>query len=129
MREALADAGVGPERIDYINAHGSSTQLNDSNETACVKAVFGGRAREIPMSGTKPYTAHPLGATGAMETAICALAIQRGFVPPTLNWSTPDPQCDLDIVPNKGRRQKVNCVLNNAFGFGGINACIVLSAV
>ncbi len=129
MRAALADADVAPGEIDYINAHGSSTQLNDSNETACVKAVFGERAREIPISGTKAFTAHPLGATGAMETAICALAITHGHVPPTLNWRTPDPACDLDIVPNKGRTQKVRYALNNAFGFGGINAALVLGAV
>ncbi len=129
MREALADAGVPPEKIGYINAHGSSTQLNDANEAACVKAVFGERAREIPISGTKPYTAHPLGATGAMEAIICALAMERGFIPPTLNWNTPDPACDLDIVPNKGRRQKVDYALSNSFGFGGINACIVLGKV
>jgi len=129
MRDALSDAGLSPGKIDYINAHGSSTQLNDSNETACVKTVFGERAGEIPMSGTKPYTAHPLGATGAMEAAICALAIDRGFVPPTLSWNNPDASCDLDIVPNKGRRRAVNYALNNSFGFGGINACIILGRV
>lgn len=138
MRRTLADAGLEPEQIDYINAHASSTQLNDANESACIKAVFGDRAaaggsdpghnHRLTVSGTKAYTAHPLGATGAIETAICALAIDRGFIPPTLNWKTPDPACDLDIVPNEGRRQPVHYVLNNAFGFGGINACIALGA-
>ncbi len=124
MRHALADAEVTPGDIDYINAHGSSTQLNDSNETACIKTVFGDRTP--PVSGTKPYTAHPLGATGALEAGICALAIDQGFIPPTLNWKTPDPACDLDIVPNKGRSQSVRYALSNSFGFGGINSCLVL---
>jgi 3-oxoacyl-[acyl-carrier-protein] synthase II len=129
MRLALADAGLEPCQIDYINAHASSTQLNDANESACVNAVFGSHARKLAMSGTKAYTAHPLGATGAIETAICALAIDRGFIPPTLNWKTPDPACDLDIVPNEGRRQPVRFALNNSFGFGGINACVALGRV
>ncbi len=126
MRLALADAGIAPGEVDYINAHASSTQLNDSNENACVKAVFGDHSRKVAMSGTKPYTAHPLGATGAIEAAICALAIDRGFIPPTLNWKTPDPACDLDIVPNEGRHRPVRIAMNNSFGFGGINSCIVL---
>ena len=113
-------------QIDYINAHASSTQLNDSNEIACIKAVFGKHAHHLAVSGTKPYTAHPLGATGAMEAAICALAIDRGYIPPTLNWKTPDPACDLDIVPGQGRTQRVNFALSNSFGFGGINSSIVL---
>ncbi len=129
MRHALADAGLEPSQVDYINAHASSTQLNDSNENACVKTVFGDHARKLAMSGTKPYTAHPLGATGAMEAAICALAIERGFIPPTLNWKTADPACDLDIVPNEGRHQPVTYALNNSFGFGGINSCVVLGKV
>lgn len=128
MREALADAGLAPEQIDYINAHASSTQINDSNETACIKEVFGAHARKLAVSGTKPYTAHPLGATGAIEAAICALAISESFVPPTLHWATPDPKCDLDIVPNQGRHQKLNYVMSNAFGFGGINSCVILGA-
>jgi 3-oxoacyl-[acyl-carrier-protein] synthase II len=127
MQEALADARVQPGEIDYINAHASSTQANDSNEAMCVKTVFG--ARVPPVSGTKPFTAHPLGATGAMETIICALALDRGFLPPTLHHQTPDPACDLDVVPNMGREQPLRYVLNNAFGFGGINACLVLGKV
>ena len=129
MRDALADAALQPEQIDYINAHASSTQLNDSNESACIKTVFGDHARKVAVSGTKAYTAHPLGATGAIETTICALAIERGFIPPTLNWKTPDPACDLDIVPNEGRHQNVDFVMNNAFGFGGINACLLLGKI
>ena len=129
MEAALSDSGVPRDRIDYINAHASGTQLNDSNETACVKTVFGAHARNLMMSGTKPFTAHPLGATGAMETAICALALHEQWVPPTLNLHTPDPACDLDNVPNEGRAARVNYALNNAFGFGGINASLVLGRI
>jgi 3-oxoacyl-[acyl-carrier-protein] synthase II len=129
IRRTLTDAQLEPEQIDYINAHASSTQLNDANEIACIKTVFGAHAQKLAISGTKPYTAHPLGATGAIETAICALAIERGFIPPTLGWKTPDPACDLDIVPNAGRHGRVDFALNNAFGFGGINACIALGKI
>ncbi len=125
MNAALADARVEASEIGYINAHASSTQANDSNETACVRAVFGQNAP--PMSGTKPFTAHPLGATGAMETAICALALQDQWLPPTLHHTTPDPACDLDIIPNVGRSAKFRAVMNNAFGFGGINSSLVLA--
>ena len=129
MRDALADAGVEPEAVDYINAHASSTQLNDANEIACIKTVFGEHARRLAISGTKPFTAHPLGATGAMETTICALALDEGYIPPTLHYQSPDPACDLDVVPNTGRVQPLRCVMNNAFGFGGINACVLLGSV
>src|SRR5436305_5370244 len=103
MREALADAKLAPEQIDYINAHASSTQLNDATETMSIKEVFGERADQIPVSGTKAYTGHPLGATGAIEAALCALVIDRGWIPPTLNRENPDPACDLDVVPMHGR--------------------------
>lgn len=129
MREALADARLAPEQIDYINAHASSTQLNDCTETLAIKKVFGPRAGTIPVSGTKPFTGHPLGATGAIEAALCALAIERGWLPPTLNLENPDPACDLDAIPQQGREAKVDCVLSNSFGFGGINACVVLGRV
>lgn len=129
MREALADARLAPEQIDYINAHASSTQLNDCTETLAIKKVFGSRAGTIPVSGTKPFTGHPLGATGAIEAALCALAIERGWLPPTLNLENPDPACDLDAIPQQGREAKVDCVLSNSFGFGGINACVVLGRV
>jgi len=126
MEEALKDASVEPAQIDYINAHASGTQMNDENEIAAIKAVFGPSGRIPLVSGTKPFTAHPLGATGAIETAICALALRDQYVPPTLNYAEPDPACDADIVPNLGRPQPLNYVLNNAFGFGGINASLVL---
>lgn len=126
MRETLADAGIAPEQIDYINAHASSTQLNDSTETVSIKEVFGEHAQRIPVSGTKSYTGHALGATGAMEATICALAIDENWVPPTLSWANADPACDLDIVPNHGRSAQLNYVMSNSFGFGGINACVIL---
>ena len=129
MRDALADAELAPEQIDYINAHASSTQLNDSTETMSIKEVFGAHAAQMPVSGTKAYTGHPLGATGAIEAALCALAIDRGWIPPTLNWENPDPACDLDVVPQHGREAKLDYILSNSFGFGGINACIVLGRV
>ena len=126
MRNALADAGLTAEQIDYVNAHGSSTQLGDSTEMMAIKHVFGGHVRKIPVSGTKGYTGHPLGATGAIEAAICALALEEQWVPPTLSYANPDPACDLDVVPNCGREAKLDYVLSNSFGFGGINACVVL---
>jgi 3-oxoacyl-[acyl-carrier-protein] synthase II len=129
MREALDDAGVAPEKIEYINAHASSTQMNDSNEIACIKEVFGEHAKKLMVTGTKPFTAHPLGATGAIEAAICALALDEGYVPPTLHYRTPDPVCDLDVVPNEGRHRRIDYLMNNAFGFGGINASIVMRRV
>jgi 3-oxoacyl-[acyl-carrier-protein] synthase II len=129
MRDALMDAEMRAEQIDYVNAHASSTQLNDSAETMSIKEVFGERAYKIPVSGTKGYHAHPLGATGAIEAALCALALDRQWVPPTINYQTSDPACDLDVVPNHGRTAELNYVMSNSFGFGGINASIVLGRV
>jgi 3-oxoacyl-[acyl-carrier-protein] synthase II len=129
MRDALADAQLKPEQIDYINAHASSTQLSDSTETDSIKQAFGAHARKIPVSGTKGYHAHPLGATGAIEAAICALALDRQWVPPTINYQNPDPACDLDVVPNHGRAAELNYILSNSFGFGGINACVILGKI
>ena len=129
MREALRDADLAPEQIDYINAHASSTQLNDSTETLSIKETFGPHAGRIPVSGTKGYTGHPLGATGAMEAALCALAIDERWIPPTLQRHNPDPACDLDVVPLHGRPAELNYVMSNSFGFGGINACVVLGKV
>jgi 3-oxoacyl-[acyl-carrier-protein] synthase II len=129
MREALVDAQVPLDTVDYINAHASGTQLNDANECQSIKTVFGDHARRVAVSGTKAFTAHPLGATGAIEAAICALALDEGFVPATLHHRTPDPACDLDIVPNVGREQTVRVAMNNAFGFGGINSVLVLGRV
>jgi len=126
MRDTLRDAGVQPEQIAYINAHASSTQMNDSNESACIREVFGDHADRLAVSGTKAYTAHPLGATGAIEAVICALAMERSHLPPTLNWSNPDPACALDVVPNHGRPARIDYCMSNAFGFGGINSCVVL---
>ena len=126
MTATLADARLAPTDIDYINAHASGTLLNDANECAAIRAVFGDHASKLAVSGTKPFTAHPLGATGAMETMLCALALDRSFIPPTLHHRTPDPACALDIIPNTGREKPLRYAMNNAFGFGGINAVLVL---
>ena len=126
MTDALADARLAPGDIDYINAHASGTQLNDANECSAIRAVFGSHAARVAVSGTKAFTAHPLGATGAMETVLCALALKHGYVPPTLHLRNPDPACDLDVVPNVGRERALRYAMNNAFGFGGINAVLVL---
>jgi len=128
MRDALADAHLSPDQVDYINAHASSTQLNDAAEILAIKAVFGSHARALCISGTKAYTGHPLGATGAIEASICALAIENRYIPPTLNLSNPDPACDLDVVPNRGRSRTLSYVMSNSFGFGGINASIIIGA-
>jgi 3-oxoacyl-[acyl-carrier-protein] synthase II len=126
MRQALADASAMPEQVDYINAHGSSTPLNDPTETVAIKTVFGAHADRVPVSSTKGYYGHALGASGAFEAAICALVLQRGWIPPTLNLETPDPECSLDYVPKTGRDLQAETVLSNSFGFGGINASLVL---
>ncbi len=126
MRRALQEAAISPAAIGYIHAHGSGTPLNDKTETLAIKRVFGNRAAAIPVSSTKPLYAHPFGATGAIEVAICALALHHGYLPPTLNYRTPDPDCDLDYLPHHGRHVAVEYLLKNAFGFGGINAALVL---
>ncbi len=126
MRQALRDASVSVEDISYINAHGSSTPLNDPTETHAIKQVFGDQAYRVPISSTKGYYGHALGASGAFEAAISALTLQRGWIPPTLGLSTPDPACDLDYVPGSGRELQPSVVLSNSFGFGGINAALVL---
>ena len=123
---ALADARLSAVDIDYINAHATGTMLGDAAETLAIKQVFGGRAQRIPASSTKPFHAHALGASGAIEMALCALALQHDYLPPTLNLRQPDPQCDLDYIPNSGRQVRVNRILSNSFGFGGINASIVV---
>jgi len=123
---ALRDAGLKPENIEYINAHGSSTTLNDKTETMAIKQVFGEHARRIPISGTKGLYGHPLGASGAIEAAIGALSLSHDYLPPTVNYEVPDPECDLDYLPNVGRVAHVQYLLSNSFGFGGINACLVL---
>jgi 3-oxoacyl-[acyl-carrier-protein] synthase II len=126
MRLALDDAGVAPEAISYINAHGSATPLNDRIETNAIKQVFGQRAYEIPVSSTKPFHAHPFGASGAIEVAICCLALQHAFLPPTINYTMPDPECDLNYLPNRGQCAQGHYILKNSFGFGGLNATLVL---
>ena len=126
MRLALADAHVAPREIGYINAHGSSTPLNDLSETLAIQQVFDGHAHRIPVSGTKGYYGHALGASGAIETAICAMAFGEEWIPPTVNLDAPDTACDLDHVPRNGRRARVEYALTNSFGFGGINAALVL---
>jgi 3-oxoacyl-[acyl-carrier-protein] synthase II len=127
MRLALHDADIAPEDIRYINAHGSSTPLNDKTETLAIKRVFGEYAYAIPVSSTKPLHAHPFGATGAIEVAICCLALAHGYLPPTINHTLPDPECDLNYLPNRGlHTEDVVYLLKNSFGFGGMNACLVL---
>jgi 3-oxoacyl-[acyl-carrier-protein] synthase II len=122
---ALADAGLRPDDVDYINAHATSTVLGDISETVAIKRLLGQRAKQVPVSATKSMIGHTLGAGGAIEALACILAIWRGIIHPTINYETPDPQCDLDCVPNGARRAEVKVVLSNSFGFGGQNACLV----
>jgi 3-oxoacyl-[acyl-carrier-protein] synthase II len=129
MSNAIRDAGMTPDMIDYVNAHGTSTPLNDKNETAAIKAALGEHSRKVMVSSTKSMTGHLLGAAGGIETVVCALAIKHGVVPPTMNYTTPDPDCDLDYVPNVAREAKVRACLNNSLGFGGHNCSLLLKAV
>lgn len=126
MKLAIEDAGIKPDEIDYINAHGTSTPLNDKVETTAIKKLFGSHAYKIAISSTKSMTGHLLGAAGAIETIFTALAIKEGIVPPTINYEFPDPECDLDYVPNKARKMEIRYAMNNSFGFGGTNASLVL---
>jgi 3-oxoacyl-[acyl-carrier-protein] synthase II len=125
MRMAIKDAGLKPEEINYINAHGTSTPLNDLTETVAIKTTFSGHAKKIPVSATKSMTGHLLGAAGSTEAIFTILSIRDGILPPTINYEEPDPQCDLDYVPNVARRQPLNIAMSNAFGFGGTNATLV----
>jgi 3-oxoacyl-[acyl-carrier-protein] synthase II len=125
MKAALKSAGMKPSEIDYINAHGTSTLLNDKNETMAIKTVFGSDAYRVPISSTKSMTGHLLGAAGALEAAIAILALQNGIIPPTINLTNPDPECDLDYVPNKARQKQLSVVLSNVFGFGGHNSTLI----
>jgi len=128
IKAALKDAGLGIEDVDYVNAHGTSTPLNDPMETKAIKAVFGEHARRLKVSSTKSMTGHLLGAAGAIEAAICALAIRDGFYPPTINNENPDPECDLDVVPNKGVQGPIRAAISTSLGFGGHNGVIALKA-
>jgi 3-oxoacyl-[acyl-carrier-protein] synthase II len=125
MRWALEDAGVSPTEVDYINAHGTSTPLNDAVETLAIKKLFGEHAYRIPVSSTKSMIGHALGASGALEAVPCIKSITEGVIHPTINYEFPDPECDLDYVPNTARKKDVRVVLSNSFGFGGQNACLV----
>ena len=124
MRLALKDARLEPEAVDYVNAHGTSTQANDSNETSAIKSALGDWAYQIPVSSTKSMTGHLLGGSGGIEAVAAVLAIKHNLVPPTINYQNPDPACDLDVVPNQAREHTLNVVLSNSFGFGGHNVCL-----
>jgi 3-oxoacyl-[acyl-carrier-protein] synthase II len=127
MQMAFADAGISPDEIDYINAHGTSTPLGDAAETRVIKLALGEEtAYAVPVSSTKGATGHCLGAAGALEAIFCTLAIERGVLPPTINYETPDPECDLDYIPNEARPAEVKVAVSNSFGFGGHNASLVL---
>jgi 3-oxoacyl-[acyl-carrier-protein] synthase II len=126
MRWALQDAGLQPEAVDYINAHGTSTPLNDPTETKAIKGVFGEHAYKLAVSSTKSMIGHAMGAAGALEAIACILTIYNGVIPPTINYTTPDPECDLDYVPNTARKAPVQVALSNSFGLGGQNACLVV---
>lgn len=129
MTKAMAEARLTPDMVDYINAHGTSTPVGDKSETSAVKTAFGEAAKKVMISSTKSVTGHLLGAAGGLETIICALAIQKGVVPPTMNYVTPDPECDLDYVPNQAREFNIRACLNNSLGFGGHNSSLLLKKV
>jgi 3-oxoacyl-[acyl-carrier-protein] synthase II len=129
MQNALRNSGINPDQVDYINAHGTSTQAGDVAETMAVKSVFAARAKDIPMSSTKSMTGHLLGAAGGVEAIFSTLAIRDQVAPPTINLDNPDPECDLDYVPNTAREMKIDTALSNSFGFGGTNGTIVLGKV
>ena len=125
MRLSLKDAGIAPGEVDYINAHGTSTEYNDTNETQAIKKVFGEQAFKLAVSSTKSMTGHLLGAAGAVEGVFSVLALRHGIIPPTINYENPDPDCDLDYVPNQARKADIHVALSNSFGFGGTNACVI----
>jgi 3-oxoacyl-[acyl-carrier-protein] synthase II len=126
IRIALADARVNPDEVNYISAHGTATPLNDSSETAAIKTALGEHAYNVGISSTKSMTGHIMGATGAIESVFCTLAIRDQVMPPTINYETPDPACDLNYIPNQSREGRVRVCVNNAFGFGGHNAVLVI---
>jgi 3-oxoacyl-(acyl-carrier-protein) synthase len=126
MRWAVDDAGLELDEIDYINAHGTSTLLNDATETYAIKKLFGEQAYNIPVTSTKSVTGHAMGGAGAIEAIFCVRALEEGIIPPTWNYETPDPECDLDYVPNSPRKAELKTTMSNSFGLGGQNACLVL---
>ncbi|MCD6319579.1 MAG: beta-ketoacyl-[acyl-carrier-protein] synthase II, partial [Candidatus Desulfofervidaceae bacterium] len=125
MENALKNAGIKPEEVDYINAHGTSTKLNDAAETKAIKAVFKEHASKLAVSSTKSMTGHLLGGAGGIESAFTVLALHTGVIPPTINYEYPDPECDLDYVPNQARKADIKIAMSNSFGFGGTNATLV----
>jgi 3-oxoacyl-[acyl-carrier-protein] synthase II len=126
MKMALNNASVSPQEIDYINAHGTSTKFNDASETKAIKLVLGERAYKIPISANKSMIGHLACAAGAVEAVAAVMTVKEGIIPPTINYATPDPECDLDYVPNVAREQKVNVCLSNSFGMGGQNCCVLI---
>ncbi len=126
IERAIKDSRIKKEDVDYINAHGTGTFNNDRSEAGAIREVFGPRANNIPVSSIKSMIGHTLGAAGAIEAISCCLTIKEGIIPPTINFETPDPECDIDLVANKARRKKVAIAMNNSFAFGGNNACVVL---
>jgi 3-oxoacyl-[acyl-carrier-protein] synthase II len=129
MLNALRDGGVSPDEVDYINAHGTSTPLGDKGETLAIKRAFGAHAHKIAVSSTKSMTGHLLGAAGGVEAVFSLLAMRDGVLPPTINYETPDPECDLDYVPNEARPARVRIALSNSFGFGGTNGSLLFRAL
>jgi 3-oxoacyl-[acyl-carrier-protein] synthase II len=129
MRMAMRNAGIEPEQVGYINAHGTSTHYNDKLETLAIKRAFGEHAYRVPVSSTKSMIGHTLGAAGAIEALICLLAMRDGKLPPTINYEAPDPECDLDYIPNKARDAKVEVALSNSFGFGGHNVSLIFRRI
>jgi len=127
MQMALEDAGLAPQSIGYINAHGTSTELNDKNETAAIKTIFGKQAYQVPVSSTKSMTGHMMGAAGSVEAVFCVQTLRSDMLPPTINYENPDPECDLDYVPNQARAARVEHIMSNSFGFGGHNATLIFS--
>ena len=128
MSRAMEKAGLTPADIDYVTAHGTSTPLNDRSETRAIKLAMGDDAYRVPISSTKSMTGHMLGAAGVVEAVVCVQAIREGVIPPTINYENPDPECDLDYVPNTARKTAVRTAMSNSFGFGGHNATVILSA-
>jgi 3-oxoacyl-[acyl-carrier-protein] synthase II len=128
MKAAIEYAGLSPEDVDYINAHGTSTKLNDISENKAIKAVFGEHAYKLAVSSTKSMTGHLLGGAGGIEAIFTVLTVKHGIIPPTINYETPDPECDLDYVPNKAREAEVTAAMSNSFGFGGTNGSLVFKA-